>query len=107
MSSRRAAHRPPIQAPLPGRPATKHWPAPATAGDASGAFLKLLMHQRQVAYALAGGFGNRVQHRGSSDGDGRLADAAPEAAGRYQHRLDLRRIDNVARVGGRGDLVDL
>src|SRR5688572_28966463 len=42
--------------------------------------LQAVVLQRQRAVALAGGLGDRVQHRRRRDADGRLADAAPGVA---------------------------
>ena len=52
--------------------------------------------QRQRADALAGRGEDRVQHRGTGHRDGRLADAAPEPAGRHDHRLHLRHLGDAA-----------
>src|SRR5262245_58571763 len=46
--------------------------------------------EREGADALAGGGGERVEHRRRGDADGRLTDAAPETAARHHDRLDLR-----------------
>src|ERR1700720_2998700 len=59
--------------------------------DPSGG-LQILVHQRQRAYALAGCCEDRVKHRRGRDGDRRLADAAPEIAGRHDDDLDLRHL---------------
>src|SRR6202030_465972 len=50
---------------------------------------QILVHQRQRAHPLAGGGEDRVQHRRRRDRDRRLADAAPEIAGRHDDDLDL------------------
>src|SRR5262245_55472774 len=67
---------------LPDWPAARRWPVPTVERDASGALLQLVMHQREVANALAGGLGDRVHHGRRGDRNGRLADTAPKVAGR-------------------------
>ena len=54
--------------------------------------------QRERADALAGRGEERVEDRGRGHADRRLADAAPEPAGRHDDRLDLRHLRDPHRV---------
>src|SRR6266851_7094461 len=50
---------------------------------------EIVVHQRERADALAGRREDGIDHRRRRHADGRLADAAPKAAGRHQYRLDF------------------
>src|SRR4051794_32449667 len=54
--------------------------------DLSGP-LQIVVHQRHRADALAGGGEDRVEHGGGRNRNRRLADAAPEIAGRHDDGL--------------------
>src|SRR5215213_3125061 len=61
---------------------------------------EVVVLERQVADALAGRGEDRVEHGRRRDRDRRLADAAPEAAGRDRLRLDRRHLVDAHYVVG-------
>src|SRR5450830_325369 len=70
---------------------------PASSAARTSAFMLGLLHQavvlqRQIAHPLAGGGEDGVEHRRRSHRNRRLADTAPEAAGRHDDRLHLRHL---------------
>ena len=60
----------------------------------------VLVLQRYRTDALAGGREVGVEHRWRGDADGRLADAAPEAAARHHDAFHLRHLGDAHRVVG-------
>ena len=67
--------------------------------DPPHAFRRSVCFSGSCADALAGRGEDRVQHRRRRDRDRRLADAAPEAAGRHDDGLDLRHLVHAASPG--------